>query len=407
MDATDFLNAIYSRPNHFVSSWICCLAKSTVPAMTDISAERGKRIENRSASKRGSHIRIVLHKTIGLLSTYCRRVVAAACVVIVWTTVAAVGVAQAETVPALAAPLHTTGTDRVVYDRNNRPVETGWLQLGRHRPRGEEGLQQVDRHLRARVANPGGPDRQPSCLQRLLQQPQGVGLQLHPTSHLLAQPRARTPSLEQLAQPLRAHLQSGVRQRSEGDRVSGPRSGLRSFSTCTRTSGRPPCTTSPTGTAARDTARVPGCRAGCTPRSTRRRNHPEHRLLQRDELVLPQHPRSDGDPDQAESVAAVRLRLGLPLLRVLLPSGYPDASAVVGADIFNEPWWSYVGGNPPAGQTVASGRREPADGLLHQPRAGHHPGIPAGCCSSRTPQAPTTAPTRAHARRRCSPRSQA
>ena len=34
-------------------------------------------------------------------------------------------------------------------------------------------------------------------------------------------------------------------------------------------------------------------------------------------------------------------------------SGFPDYQAVVGADLFNEPWWSYVGGNPPAGQTVA------------------------------------------------------
>jgi len=33
-------------------------------------------------------------------------------------------------------------------------------------------------------------------------------------------------------------------------------------------------------------------------------------------------------------------------------SGYPDHSAVIGADIFNEPWYAYVGGNPPAGQTV-------------------------------------------------------
>ena len=34
-------------------------------------------------------------------------------------------------------------------------------------------------------------------------------------------------------------------------------------------------------------------------------------------------------------------------------SGFPDYQAVVGADLFNEPWWSYVGGNPPAGETVA------------------------------------------------------
>ncbi|TDN90932.1 PKD domain-containing protein [Microbacterium sp. BK668] len=34
-------------------------------------------------------------------------------------------------------------------------------------------------------------------------------------------------------------------------------------------------------------------------------------------------------------------------------SGFPAHQAVVGADLFNEPWWSYVGGNPPAGQTVA------------------------------------------------------
>jgi PKD repeat protein len=34
-------------------------------------------------------------------------------------------------------------------------------------------------------------------------------------------------------------------------------------------------------------------------------------------------------------------------------SGFPDYQAVVGADLFNEPWWSYVGGSPPAGQTVA------------------------------------------------------
>jgi PKD repeat protein/aryl-phospho-beta-D-glucosidase BglC (GH1 family) len=34
-------------------------------------------------------------------------------------------------------------------------------------------------------------------------------------------------------------------------------------------------------------------------------------------------------------------------------SGFPDYQTVVGADLFNEPWWSYVGGNPGPGQTVA------------------------------------------------------
>jgi PKD repeat protein/aryl-phospho-beta-D-glucosidase BglC (GH1 family) len=40
-------------------------------------------------------------------------------------------------------------------------------------------------------------------------------------------------------------------------------------------------------------------------------------------------------------------------------SGFAAYDAVVGADIMNEPYWSYVGGNPPAGQTVlqASGAR--------------------------------------------------
>ncbi len=33
-------------------------------------------------------------------------------------------------------------------------------------------------------------------------------------------------------------------------------------------------------------------------------------------------------------------------------SGFAGAAAVIGADIFNEPWFAYVGGNPPAGQTV-------------------------------------------------------
>ena len=40
-------------------------------------------------------------------------------------------------------------------------------------------------------------------------------------------------------------------------------------------------------------------------------------------------------------------------------SGFAAADAVVGADVFNEPYWSYVGGSPPAGQTVleAAGAR--------------------------------------------------
>ena len=40
-------------------------------------------------------------------------------------------------------------------------------------------------------------------------------------------------------------------------------------------------------------------------------------------------------------------------------SGFPAASAVVGADVLNEPYISYVGGSPPAGQTVlqAAGTR--------------------------------------------------
>jgi aryl-phospho-beta-D-glucosidase BglC (GH1 family) len=40
-------------------------------------------------------------------------------------------------------------------------------------------------------------------------------------------------------------------------------------------------------------------------------------------------------------------------------SGFPAYQAVVGADLFNEPWWSYIGGNPPAGQSVtqAAGSR--------------------------------------------------
>jgi hypothetical protein len=40
-------------------------------------------------------------------------------------------------------------------------------------------------------------------------------------------------------------------------------------------------------------------------------------------------------------------------------SGYPDYQAIIGADLINEPYYAYVGGNPPAGQTVlqASGAR--------------------------------------------------
>ena len=40
-------------------------------------------------------------------------------------------------------------------------------------------------------------------------------------------------------------------------------------------------------------------------------------------------------------------------------SGFAAHDAVAGADLFNEPYWSYVGGNPPAGQTVlqAAGSR--------------------------------------------------
>lgn len=41
-------------------------------------------------------------------------------------------------------------------------------------------------------------------------------------------------------------------------------------------------------------------------------------------------------------------------------SGYPDSAAVIGADILNEPYFSYVGGSPPAGQTV----RQAADSRL-------------------------------------------
>ena len=51
-----------------------------------------------------------------------RRALAVVCAFLVWTPIVTVGVARAAVTPALAGPLHTTGTDRVIYDRNNRPV---------------------------------------------------------------------------------------------------------------------------------------------------------------------------------------------------------------------------------------------------------------------------------------------
>ena len=54
-------------------------------------------------------------------------------------------------------------------------------------------------------------------------------------------------------------------------------------------------------------------------------------------------------------------------------SGFPDYQTVVGADLFNEPWWSYVGGSPPAGQTVA----QAAGSRLHAFYTGLAPSITA------------------------------
>ena len=51
-----------------------------------------------------------------------RRALAIGCALLIWTPVATVEVARAAVTPALAGPLHTTGTDSAIYDRNNRPV---------------------------------------------------------------------------------------------------------------------------------------------------------------------------------------------------------------------------------------------------------------------------------------------
>jgi hypothetical protein len=123
------------------------------------------------------------------------------------------------------------------------------------------------------------------------------------------------------------------------------------ISTCTRTTGRRRCTASPTGTAPKA---MRGCRDAALAQSQHRRqgyDDPEHRLLQRDELVLPQHPRPGSDGDPALAVAAVLLRVGPARLPVQPRVRLADSAAVIGADILNEPYWSYVGGSPPAGQT--------------------------------------------------------
>ena len=80
-------------------------------------------------------------------------------------------------------------------------------------------------------------------------------------------------------------------------------------------------------------------------------------------------------------------------------SGFPAYQTVVGADLFNEPWWSYVGGSPPAGQTVAqaAGRGCTPSTLGSLRRS--QPTPRTGCCSSRTPGAATTPRIRVFASR--------
>jgi aryl-phospho-beta-D-glucosidase BglC (GH1 family) len=90
--------------------------------MSDISAESDERCEGSFSPKWPSRIRKGFHKTMSLQGRYCRRGIAAVCVFVAWTTLGAVGVAHAETTPAVAAPLHTTGTDSLIYDMSNRPV---------------------------------------------------------------------------------------------------------------------------------------------------------------------------------------------------------------------------------------------------------------------------------------------
>ena len=61
-----------------------------------------------------------------------RRAIGAVLGLMLWTSAATADVATAETVPALAGPLHTTGTDSQNYDRNNLPVRLlgfNWVAL--------------------------------------------------------------------------------------------------------------------------------------------------------------------------------------------------------------------------------------------------------------------------------------
>ena len=162
-----------------------------------------------------THSSVSRHRVFGMIFAeegHCEaNVVArgftALCLFIAWTTVAVVGVAEvgvahAETTPALAGPLHTTGTDSVIYDRNNRPVRLVGFNWGGTDRGGRNDYSQGGGRLRPGVADSGRPHCQWGCLQRLLQQHQGMGIQHHPPTHLLAQPGAGSAGLEHGAQSL-------------------------------------------------------------------------------------------------------------------------------------------------------------------------------------------------------------
>ena len=119
---------------------------------------------------------------------------------------------------ATIGPLHTTGSDGLIYDAVESAGAARRVQLDGDRSRWAERQPEDRRRVRRGLAHARGPDGQPpDDLRQHVPGAPGLGLQRHPGADLVEQPRAGRARMERERRQLRPHVEPDVLERPQVD----------------------------------------------------------------------------------------------------------------------------------------------------------------------------------------------
>ena len=189
----------------------------------------------------------------------------------------------------------------------------------------------------------------------------------------VAQPRADRADLGRPGRPVRAQLEPELPQRPAVDDHEGPR--RRNHGDPRHAAGLLVARSAQHHQLGRQSGLLRGLRHAEVDVPIDRRqagNHAEHRLLQRHELVLPQHPRPDGDRDPGHPLGPVRRRVADALLRVLGGFGLSRLPGGRGRRPLQRTVVELRGWQPPRRSNRGPGGGVAAARLLHHARPVDH-----------------------------------